>query len=265
MARDDFDETLDDEEERPGFFRRVFRTLFLVIVLLALGLGGWSLYTYRDQVNGKQPWEWNAEEWAGWWAYTKSIGREVGQVVAERGKQAGQKAVEYGSKAVEKVKNIEWSKLGSTISEKTKALFGKSDEVVQKIEQQREKTDAGYAPKYPGEAGQAYDYGLVALDEGIRYWKVSLVEGANEQKLDPKATEQATKKFKMAVANFEQAKQLKADLSPDLDTFLQQARDYLDESTERQKKIEDMLKSGATQPSAATGTPAAAATPAAHQ
>jgi hypothetical protein len=262
MARDDYDETLEqDGEGRPGFFRRLIRTLFLAAFLLALALGGWSLYTFRDQVGGKPPWEWNGQEWNRWWAYTVTLGRQVSQEVAEKSKEAGEKAVEYGSKAIEKVKSIEWAKLGDTISEKTKALFGKKEEVVQKIEQQREKTDAGYAPKYPGEAGQAFDYGLDALEQGIKYWTVSLVESADAQKLDPKATEQAVKRFRMAVGNFEQAKQLKPDLTPELDTFLQQAKDYLEESLERQKKIEELLQAGATQPAAPAAAPVAGATP----
>jgi hypothetical protein len=255
MVADEYD----DEESRPGFIRRLFRTLFLAAFLIIVGLCGWTIYAYQD-MTGKPPWEWDGFQWLGWWKYTVSLGREVGTEVAEKSREAGATAVEYGKNAVQKVKDIEWSKLGDTITEKTKSLFGKSNEVVKKIEEQRRQTDSGYAQKYPGPPGEAYDFGLQAMEEGIRYFQVSLQEGASGQKLDPKATEQSVKRFRMAVSNFETAKSLKPDL-PDIDNFLNQAKEYLAESEERQKKIEEILKHPPAAPTAAapaSGTPAAA-------
>ena len=71
----------------------------------------------------------------------------------------------------------------------------------------------------------------------------------------------------MAVSNFETAKQLKPDL-PEIDNFLSQAKEYLQESSDRQAKIEELLKNPpptAAPAAAGAATPAApaAATPAA--
>ena len=69
------DDEYDDEESRPGFIRRLFRTLFLAAFLIAVGLCGWTIYAYQD-MTGKPPWEWDGFQWLGWWKYTVSLGRE---------------------------------------------------------------------------------------------------------------------------------------------------------------------------------------------
>src|SRR5205085_2252497 len=155
--------------------------------------------------------------------------------------EAGQKAVELGGEAIDKVKAIEWSKIGNRISDRTKELFGKSDEIAQKIDEQQKqvKEDGAYAPKFSGPAGEQYDYGLQWLEKGIAEWKVSVKESENEQVLNARATERAKKFFERAVSSLQEAKKADPTL-PNLDTFLSQAQEYLQDSTERQQKIEEL-------------------------
>jgi hypothetical protein len=265
MARNDElnDPILDDEPaRRPGLFRRLFRTIFTIALLLVLALGGWSLYAYSLHA-GKQPWEWSSPEWNGWWTYTKTLGKDVGTQIAERSREAGTAAGQYASQAYERVKSVEWGNIADQITTRTKELFGRTEEVEQKIEEQKKEvrsSTGGYAPQFSGPAGENYDYGLQWLEKGIAEWKVSVSESANTRVLNPTPTERAKRFFERAVSSFEQAKQLDASL-PHVDMFLRQARDYLADSTERQQKIEELLRQqqGAAQPQ---GAPPESAAPA---
>ncbi len=215
------------EPAKAGLLTRLVSIIVVVAILLVVG----SMFLYSKEA-GRYPWQWQGSDWAAWVSFSKKVGKKVGQDVVQKTKEVGKAVAEKSKDFVEGLGEVDWGNL----TDQAKDWFkSDGDKVTAQIATQREQMSEGeYAPQYKGEGGKEYDYGLQALEQGIKYWNVSLVQES--------APSQAKKWFTQAVDHFNKAKDLTPDL-PLLNSFVEQSTNYLKYATKRLEIIE-RLKGG---------------------
>jgi len=198
-----------------------------LVVALVLIFAGVTMNTYAGQV-GSPPWSWSGDQWSSYLSFSRDAAKQA------------------SDKIKDKVKSVDWAKVKTKITEKTKMLWTKLTEMESKIEmrlktERQKRVAAARARKAPEsetdtavpEASQPavksrYEEALEEMRDAVRFYRNS--PNSNS------AIKKAADAFKRAKAKFESAlAEVPTDQKPEIESMIRECNQYIYDCMKRQK------------------------------
>ncbi len=150
---------------------RLFRAVLVLAVLAAAGLVGGFKANYQYEVNPDKKWPWEAQ------TEFKDYARSWGKFVGGKGK-------EYGQRALEKGKEIDWDEIGKKTQSTLDKLNAELKDLTKKEQAKPGEPGAAPAggPAASPEATKAYKEGLEAYKSGLEAFHAANKASGDPQK-----------------------------------------------------------------------------------
>lgn len=209
-----------DEPKKSSFLRKVVTLLALGVVVFGLV----TMYMYSKSV-GRYPNSWSKEDWKGYVSFSGETARDTAR------------------KASDKVQSVDWAKVGTKITDKTKSLWAKLTKVEERIEaslkKERERRGAEPTAVETGgeptaEAARPENGSKSNYERGLESMRIAIQE---YRKVDSDAAlKTSNDRFIEARTYFSKAlDECPEEQKPEIESMIQDCQQYIYDCQKRQK------------------------------
>jgi hypothetical protein len=205
------------DSPKSSFVRKV-----IVLVSVAVFIFAGVTMKMHASTTGRMPWSWDGSDWKNYLTAAKETAKDTTSTLSE------------------KVKSIDWDKVKTKITEKTKKLWNKltkmEEKIAAKLKTEETKRAAKVAKNSEGAKGSAkgpvvksnYEKALEAMRDAVVHYRNSVSS--------QKALKSAKVKFQLAQSLFEKSLKDVADgQKPEVESMLQECNQYVYDCLKREK------------------------------